>query len=388
MDVIIETVFWVCIAVIIYAFLGYPFLLFVLARGRGKSVPPRFGLEKTVSLIIAAHDEEESLQAKLENSMALDYPEGKLEIIVASDSSSDRTDAIALAQSHRVRLVRLEKRGGKTAAQNAATVGATGEILVFSDADALYSKDAIRLLVDRFSDPAVGCVCGKMDYRSGDPGSLGSWESLYWKLESRIWKWEDSLAGLILVNGAIYAIRRDLYVPLREELASDLIEPLLIALKGWRIVYEPRAKAVKKQVATASGSLRRKTRVILGGVTSLLRTSDLRALPRNPLLFFQILSHKVLRWGAALAIPVIFACVPFLLHRPFFASIFVLQAGFLLAAALGALLTHFGWRNRVLALPAYIALVSLAAWAALARILAGKNARTWESIRGAGDKKP
>jgi len=220
----LERVFWLSVMLVVLVTVGYPVLLALcwpLAR-RTRRIDDA---EPHVSLIIAAFNEEAVLAGKLENSLALDYPSERLEMIVASDGSTDRTDSIAESfQDRGVTLLRLS-RTGKTGVQNEAARIARGDILVFSDANASYRTDAIRKLVRNFADPEVACVCGQLVYEGNSEGA-GSGEGVYWAYENFMKRRESDLSSLIGANGSIYAVRRGDYVELDGDLISDFVEPL------------------------------------------------------------------------------------------------------------------------------------------------------------------
>ncbi len=217
-------VFWIAVALIVYTHAGYPLVLWALVRLRRRpTLAPRRAWEELprVSLIVAAHDEEEVIAAKVANALALDYPRDRLELIVASDGSADAT--VERARAAGADLVLELPRGGKVAAQNAAAERAAGEILAFSDANSLWAPDALRHLVEPFADPAVGYACGQVRFLDAGGGNL---EGAYWRYEMAVREMESALAGVTAGNGAIYAVRRDAYVPLPPSGSHDLSLPV------------------------------------------------------------------------------------------------------------------------------------------------------------------
>ena len=241
-----EAVFWLSAAALFYTYAGYPLLLFVLSRVRPRAVR-RAEWTPAVSVIITAYNEERDLAAKLENTLAIDYPRDRTEVIVASDCSTDRTDEIARSFAPRgVRLHRQAERLGKTAAQNAAVELARGEIILFSDATTHYQPEVLRALVPNFADPTVGCATGRLVYADPTGSSVGHGTRSYWGYESLLRKHESEVNSLIGVCGCLYAVRRSAYVPLYHEACSDFVIATKIVEQGLRAVYEPAAVCVEE----------------------------------------------------------------------------------------------------------------------------------------------
>jgi cellulose synthase/poly-beta-1,6-N-acetylglucosamine synthase-like glycosyltransferase len=249
----LEIVFWVAVGLIVYAHIGYPLLLRLLvavAGDRDRAGGP--GEDPAVSLIIPAYDEERVIERKIENARALDYPAARLQIVVASDGSSDRT--VELARAAGADLVLELARGGKVAALNAAVREVTGEILVFSDANSYWRPDALRRLVARFADERVGYACGQVRFLGGDGGNQ---EGLYWRYEMAVRSMETRLAGVTAGNGAIYAVRPEAYIELDASRGQDIGFPFELTKRGWRAVYEPEAVAEEKMAPTVEREFRR-----------------------------------------------------------------------------------------------------------------------------------
>src|SRR6266850_4774074 len=236
-----EVIFWLSAAALVYTYAGYPLLLAIVSAIRPRRVR-RSDFEATVSVIITAYNEERDLTAKLENTLALDYPSELLEIIVASDCSNDRTDEIVREFSARgVRLCRQPERLGKTAAQNAGVEQAHGEIIIFSDATSHYQPDVIRTMMPNFADAEVGCVAGRLLYVDPTDSRVGRGARSYWSYETFLKKHESRAGSLIGASGCLYAVRRSAYVPLDHEACSDFIIATKMVEQGLRAVYEPNA---------------------------------------------------------------------------------------------------------------------------------------------------
>src|SRR5688500_1845928 len=290
-------VFWAGAAALFYTYAGYPLLLVVLSRLRGRGVERREGFEPAVSVIITAYNEERDLRAKLENTLALDYPAGKLEVIVASDCSNDRTDDIARSFAPRgVRLHRQPERLGKTAAQNAAVELARGDVLLFSDATTLYRPDVLRRMMPDFADASVGCVAGRLVYVDPAHTDVGSGAKSYWGYETLLKTHESRVRSLIGVSGCLYAVRRAAYVPLYHEACSDFIIATKMVEQGLRAVYEPGAVCTEETNRRPREELRMRVRVITQTFTDPWRHRNMLSPLRAGFYAVELLSHKVCRY--------------------------------------------------------------------------------------------
>jgi cellulose synthase/poly-beta-1,6-N-acetylglucosamine synthase-like glycosyltransferase len=381
-EFILRFVFWLSAAALAYTYVGYPLLVAAFARLRPRPVR-RAPLEPSVTVIITAYNEQRDLAAKLENTLALDYPKDRLEILVASDCSSDRTDEIARSFAARgVRLHRQAERLGKTAAQNSAVELASGEIILFSDATTLYERDVLRALVPSFADESVGCVAGRLVYVDPAETGVGRGAKSYWGYETFLKTHESRACSLIGASGCLYAVRRAAYVPLYPEACSDFIIATKMVEQGLRAVYEPSAVCTEETNRRSDKEFKMRVRVIAQTFTDLWRHRAMLNPLRAGFYAVELLSHKVLRY----AVPVFLACLllasaalaPFSL---FFAAVFALQACFYLAAAVGWLLERAGVRSRVLALPHYFVLANAAVVLAFYKFLRGERYARWEPIR-------
>ncbi len=319
----VELVFWLSAGLIAYTHVGYPLALWALTRRRGGSRHSRArerdrevvagherdpaGAEEVaefmaraagapavlpeVSLVVAAYDEEDVIESKVAEALALDYPRERLELIVASDGSSDATVERALAAGAD-RVLDLP-RGGKVAAQDAAVAVARGEILAFSDANSAWHPEALRRLVAPFADPTVGYVCGQVRFTDAAGGNL---EGAYWRYEMAVRGMESSLAGVTAGNGAIYAVRSAAYSPLPPSGSHDLSFPFAFAKRGLRSLYEPEARAEEKMVPTLEGEFARKRRMMVGIWDIVVGEGMLSPRGYPPLYAFEIASHRLLRY--------------------------------------------------------------------------------------------
>ena len=333
-----DYLFWVTVSLLFHVYFGYPLLLALLSLFRRRYMKTDMSYQPTVSLIIAAYNEEAVIGDKIENSLQLDYPRDKLEIIVFSDASTDRTDEIVKSYADQgVKLLRIEGRKGKTYCQNEAAKIARGEILVFSDANSMYEPDAIRKLVRHFTDERVGCVSGELRYRSDKGGVEG--ERTYWKYEQIIKRLESRVSSVVGVNGSIYAVRQGLFEPLPSDVLEDFVRPLRLVQKGYRVIYEPNAVNWEPTAPNPSREFRRRVRIVTQSVYSLFKDKSLRAL-LNPFRYgifsIQLWSHKVLRWLSGLFLLLIFALnIPLLGQGTVYTITMVGQGTFYLLAFWG-----------------------------------------------------
>ncbi len=294
----LEIVFWASAGLLVYTHLAYPLVLGLLVTLRGgartDSPAPALAPDELprVSLIVAAHDEEPTIAAKVRNALELDYPRERLEVIVADDGSSDRT--VELARAAGADLVLELRRGGKVAALNTAAERSSGEVLAFSDANSLWEPDALRRLVERLlSAPDVGYVCGQVRFSAGGSETQ---EGLYWRYEMAVRQLESALAGVTAGNGGINAVRREAYVFLEPERGQDITLPFRMVKDGRRPLYEPRAVARERLAATLGDEFGRKRRMLAGSWGTMLAGGMLSPRGYGALYAFQIVSHRVLRY--------------------------------------------------------------------------------------------
>jgi len=386
--IVLQVFFWFAIAWIAYANVGYLALLLLLARFIRRPVA-QADVTPSVSLLIAAHNEEAVLAAKLENSLALDYPRERLEIIVVSDASTDRTDEIASAYAGRgVRLLRVAENHGKVHALNLAVPTAGGEILVFSDADSTYAPDALRKLVRNFADPRVGAVTGE-ERRVAGPDASGLGESLYCRLDNRIKRLEGQIGSTVMVNGGFFALRRELYPPLPPHLVHDALVPCLLHLRGYRTAYEQEARSVETYPLDARGDFRRRVRTVLQAFSSYMSAPAALNPLRSGFFALQVFSHRFSRWFVLpwLAVALVAGAVlsPDL---PLYRWLLAGQALCYALALAGGILERRGVRVKVFYLPYYFLYIHAAAFVAIAQALGGKRVSTWRPTTRAAVSRP
>ncbi len=381
-----EILFWVAIGLIAYAYVGYPLVILALAAFHGRKV--RTGdIEPMVTLLVTAYNEEKSIAAKLGNSLELDYPAEKLEIVVASDGSTDRTDEIVRGfekneRGVRVALHRVEGRVGKTGTQNEAVKVCRGEIIVFSDAASLYDRRALRALVRNYADPEVGAVSGRYEYTNPTGAGAGRGTKAFWAIENFIKRRQSLLRTITGCCGCIYSLRKNLYVPLPHEIISDLVEPLTILDQGYRIVFEPEALALEETAGNAKQEFRMRVRVIVRGMNGMLFMRRLLNPLRYPFVALQLYSHKVLRWLVPLfALCALGANIVLAWDHAFYRWLLAAHAGFYACAAFGWVLDKRHVRTLLFSLPLYFCVVNLASLVSMCMVLRGRKIVTWQTQR-------
>ena len=365
---------------IVYTYLLYPALLWLLTFWRTSETFAAAGSHPRVSLILAAYNEIAVIADKLENALGLEFPAENLEIIAVSDCSEDGTDEAILAFRHRgVLFHRMDRQGGKTVAQNAAVKLATGEILVFSDANTIFAADALTHLLRPFVDSKVGAVCGELRYRNpGDEGA-GKGEGLYWRYERFLKRRESLLSSTLGANGGIYAVRRTLFEELDQEIISDFIMPVRVWRKGFRVVYAPQAVAVETTGATFRDEFRRRRRIIARSWYGLWSESGVMN-PLHGFFAWQMFSHKVMRWLVPVFMTMAFVANLFLLEHSYFVTLMYAQMAFYGMAVVGGIETRFLGRTFPFYLPAYFCATNLGVMLGLWSFLSGRRISTWKPV--------
>jgi cellulose synthase/poly-beta-1,6-N-acetylglucosamine synthase-like glycosyltransferase len=331
----VEPIFWVAICLALYVYFGYPLVAWLLGRTIGRPTEAAPILPR-VTVLIAAYNEAEQIEETVRNKLAQDYPEELLDVIVISDGATDGTDELVRGLGPRVRLVRQEDRAGKTAALNRVAGEAGGEILVFSDANSIYSPDAVRRLVANFADPEVGYVTGKMVYVNHDGSLIGDGCSGYMKYENWLRAHESRLASVIGVDGGIDAIRKSLYRHMRPDQLPDFVLPLSVAERGYRVVYEPTALLEEVALSRPEDEYRMRVRVSLRALWALWDMRHLMNPFRHGLLAIQLVSHKLLRY--LMFVPLVLLLISSAVLAPkggVFLAVFLLQLAAILLAGIG-----------------------------------------------------
>jgi len=376
-----EIIFWLTLGIIFYTYFGYPLFILFLSLFINHKIK-KGAIEPTVTILITAYNEEKNIAGKLQNTLSLDYPKGQLEIIVASDASEDHTDEIVKEFAGQgVTLHRVEGRVGKTETQNQTVKIAKGDIIIFSDATTKYKKDAIRKIVRNYNDPSIGAVSGRYEYVNPTGAPVGLGTILFWKYENSVKSRQTQIKTVTGCCGCIYSVRRSLYEPLRRDIISDLVEPLKILEKGYRIAFEPEAIAYEETTETSGEEFGMRVRVISRGMYGLWHMRTLFNPFKYGFVMFQLFSHKVLRWMIPFLLPILLISNLFLMGYPFYALTLVAQVLFYIGAIGGYLLDKMGKKAKLLALPLYYCVVNAASVAAFFRTIFGKKAVVWETVR-------
>jgi cellulose synthase/poly-beta-1,6-N-acetylglucosamine synthase-like glycosyltransferase len=361
--VVVVVLFWVSLAALVWTHALYPALAALLARVAERRVR-KDAIEPTVTVIVAAYNEESVIARRIENLLELDYPRDKLQIVVTSDASTDRTEEIAL-QYEGVQVI-SNPRGGKVAAQDRAVRQTDGEIVAFSDANATWSPDALRKLVRAFADPEVAYVCGQLRILAADGSNK---EGLYWRYEMGVRGAESRLGSVTGGNGSIYAVRRSDYVEVDPRFGHDLSLPYLMVQRGRRAVYEPDAHAWEKPTPSNETEYRRKVRMFEHCWLIVLRGKMMRRL--GPVYWLEIVSHRLLRYGSGiLHVVLLAASIALVAHGWVYDAVLAAQLLLLVAAAAGVGIAR------------YYVLVTWATLVSLANYLRRGVPATWEVAEG------
>ncbi len=373
---LVEIVFWASLALLVYTHAGYPLLLGLLSslRGRHAGDPAELAALPTVTLTVAAHDEEDSIGGWVANALALDYPRESLHIVVACDGCTDTTAERAreAGADHVIEL----PRGGKVAALNAVASASSSDLLAFADANSRWREDALRHLVAPFEDARVGYVCGNVSFTAPD-GSPNQ-EGLYWRYEMAVRRMESGLAGITAGNGAINAVRASAYIAFDPGRGQDISFPFELAKLGLRAVYEPQAQATEPMAPTIEGEFRRKRRMMAGSWNTILNTRLLSPRGYSPLYALEIYSHRLLRYATPILHVIALATNIALVGEGTVYVVALIAQGALLAAAILGRVIPFA----PFLVARYYAAMTAASAVGLWDLLRHGVPQTWESVEG------
>lgn len=377
-----------CLLVPVYVYFGYPAMLWFLTRNYPARTHRISDITPSVTLVISCYNEAPVIRAKLENAIALDYPPRKLDIVVVSDGSDDGTDDIVLEfRNQGVALVRQEGRLGKTLGLNLAMDSVDTDVVVFSDANAMYAPDAIHKLVRNFADPEVGYVVGAALYTDGDQGASARNENLYWRYEMAIKEMESRLHSVVGGDGAIYAIRARLWQPLEQKDINDFVNPLQIVARGYRGIFEPDARCYEETAGDFSREVARKERIVNRSIRGLMRVKATMNPAKVGVFAWEVVSHKLLRWlipvflMLAAAGSVVLALAGHSLFRLITLGILVL----LVLAVAGHRAQDKNTLPFWISTPYYFVMVNLYAVRGIVKALQGEVQVTWNSARPPGN---
>ena len=381
---IISLITVICLLVPIYVYIGYPLLLVILSRVIKLKLVNRKDITPKVSLIVSCYNEVDVIDEKVDNCLIIDYPEELIEFIFISDGSTDGTDEhIHKFKNDRLKLVRQEGRLGKTSGLNLGVPIAKGDIIVFSDANAMYDKQAIRKLVRNFADEKIGYVVGAALYLDSNETSSAKSEDIYWQYEIFVKKIESSLHSVVGGDGAIYAIRSHLYEQLKNEDINDFVNPLQIIAKGYRGVFEEEAVCFEKTTGDFEKESKRKKRIVNRSFTALIRNKKVLNPLKYGIFSLEIISHKLLRW----LIPffIIVASMGILIlsqaHILFFQICLLLGIVGIWFIILGSWLKHYNKCPGVVLYPYYFYLVNKSAFFGVIESMRRRVQVTWSTHR-------
>lgn len=374
----------ICLLIPLYVYFGYPALLWLLTRTKPAITHLREESFPSVALIISCYNEADVIREKLHNALELDYPKDRLRIIVVSDGSDDGTDDLVQEFSEDgVLLIRQEGRLGKTMGINLAMEQVSEEVTVFSDANAMYAPDAISKLVRNLADPRVGYVVGAALYTDGDRGASAQNENLYWRYELAIKSMESRLHSVVGGDGAIYAIRTELWEPLQQQDINDFVNPLQIVAKGYRGVFEAEANCFEETAGDFGREIARKERIVNRSIRGLMRVKRTMNPGDVGVFAWQVISHKLLRWLIPLFLALAVTGSALLAIQSFLFFQFIT-----LGAVLLLVLTGIGYFVRdknslpvLISLPYYFVMVNLFSLKGILRALSGETQVTWSSAR-------
>ena len=374
---IVTLLFWISLTAIFYAYIGYPLALLCLLgfRSIAKPIQKSGDFQPPLSIIIPAHNEGKVLEKKIRNTLALQYPEEKREILIISDGSTDNTATIAENFLPHITFHELEERGGKAAALNRGIELATHEIVVFSDASIMLEPDALQNIISKFRDTDVGCISGE-DHIRGMGG-----EGLYGRYELTLRNLESNLYSIVGASGSFYAQRKQLCYPFKEGLAPDFLSVLNTVEQGYRAITEPSAIGYMSAVQKNKDEFSRKVRTIVRGMTVLFHKRQLLNPLRFGLFSFSLISHKLVRWLVPFFLIITFFSNALLIGQPFYLALFFLQTLFYLLAFFSFYDLRFLHASPPARICNYFLLVNLAALLAWWRYLSGTRQEIWTPSR-------
>ncbi|MES2332686.1 MAG: glycosyltransferase family 2 protein [Bacteroidota bacterium] len=379
-------IFWISLLIIFYTYIGYGMVLYVLIRIFRRSKPLVQDQElPTLTVMVAAYNEEDFIRKKIENTLHLEYPSGKIRYIFVTDGSTDRTVEI-IKEYPSIQLLHSDGRTGKIAAVHRAMQYVETEVVVFTDANTLLNTSALPKMARHYADKKIGAVSGEKRVEISETADATAAEGFYWKYESKLKMWDSILYSLVGAAGELFSIRTDLYQPVpSNSLLDDFMISMRIAEKGYRILYEPEAYAMEKSSASISEELKRKVRISAGGIQSVIWLRSMLLPFKNPVLTWEYISHRVLRW----------TITPFLLLLAFVLNIWIVVSGasllyiFLLVCQVifyGLAVT--GWvmesreiRIKVLFIPYYFCLMNYAVIAGIIRYMSTTQTGVWEKAK-------
>jgi biofilm PGA synthesis N-glycosyltransferase PgaC len=395
MNTMALVIFVVGVLIICYTYIGYGIVIFILSKLKKQADNPSIKTEKElpdVTMLIAAYNEEQFIEAKINNTLALDYPAEKLSVIIVTDGSTDNTPEL-VKKFHAVKLFHEPGRKGKIHAVNRVMKHVKSPIVIFSDANTVLNKESIKNIVRHYDDPKVGGVAGeKRIFQNSEDNASGSGEGLYWKYESFLKRKDSEVYSIVGAAGELFSVRTDLYeAPPENMIIEDFYMSLKITSRGFRFKYEPEAYAMETASATVGEEWKRKVRICAGGFQAMSKLTGLLNPFRHGILSFQYISHRVLRWTLApLFLPIVLLSSVYLAINGFaiFKIIVAAQLLFYLFAWLGFMLRNKRISIKGFFVPYYFSVMNLSVYAGFIRYKGGKQSVVWERAQRAAMTSP
>ena len=392
--IIIIVIFWVCLGIVFYSYIGYAILLKILliCKQLFSSEKAASSVEDPeVTLFISAFNEKDFIDEKVKNGFALNYPKEKIQHLWVTDGSDDGSEEY-LKKYPEITVLHEPERRGKISAMNRGMQYVKTPIVIFCDANTTLASESIRQIVNAFQDKRVGCVAGeKRIFQKESDSAAGSGEGIYWKYESLLKKWDSDLYTTVGAAGELFAVRKELFREVEPDtLLDDFMMSMRIAIQGYKIKYVPEAYAMESSSANVKEELKRKVRIAAGAIQSTLRLSKAMNPFHDVTLAFQFISHKILRWiFVPIALPVIYLLNIVLVLKAGFAIVniysvlFFLQSLFYVLVFIGWLVQERNIRIKILFVPYYIYMMNYAMWLGFFRFLKGKQSVNWERAKRA-----
>lgn len=382
--------FWILLILILYTYIGYPLILFLLTKIKSifrAKIESELNFEPYITLFIAAYNEKEFIEKKIENTLQLNYPQEKIQYIWITDGSTDNTEGI-LKKHNNFTVLHEKKRNGKTGAINRGMTYVKNPFVIFSDANTTLNKDAVKEIIKHFANPKVGCVAGEKRIKpQSKDNAVNSGEGIYWKYESYLKNIESDFNSALGAAGELFAIRTELFETIENDtILDDFIISLRIAQKGFKIKYTPKAYAIERASASINEELKRKNRIASGGFQAVLRLKALLNPLKNPSLCFQYVSHKLLRWTlvpfAIFTLPIVNI---FLVYNTITLNIYSILLGlqilFYFFVLLGFILQAKHMRLKIIFTPYYIFIMNLSEIIGFIRFVRKKQSVNWEKAK-------
>lgn len=387
-----KIIFWLSLFTIFYTYVGYGlfvYLLLLFKRRLRKSQNQELSIDDRLpfcSLVIAAYNEEDLIQQKIENTLSLSYPQERLKIFFVTDGSTDKTPEI-IKQYPQLILFHKDERKGKVAAMDRVMKYIDSEVVIFTDANTFLNKEALVAICKHYYDASVGGVAGEKRVSYGEKADASSaGEGIYWKYESQLKKWDSELYSVVGTAGELFSIRTNLYEPVRSDtILDDFMISMQVAEKGYRIIYEPDAFAIETSSENVKEELKRKVRIAAGGMQAIIRLRKLLNPFKFPILSFQYISHRVLRWTVApILLIVLFSVSLYLMINgadKIYLVFFYLQVFFYGLAIIGWFLEKKQLKIKTTFIPYYFCIMNYAVIAGMVKFFQNKQSAVWVKAR-------